>query len=180
MENNKIKSSFERMKQAVCEMVKEDLGVNMIACKSHASCTVKVVALPEEANAVEVYVPYQIFVGAKTNDECFKWCVDNWKLGLRKLCLEFGVKDCPRTRLMTQRCSNVSPRLYADYFWSKIESMKNWAIILPEFPKAQAVGSEILKTVAQLSESEEDSPKAQNNQDIHKAFELMGLKFCCM
>lgn len=175
-----IETSFERMKKAVSEVIKEELGVNVIACNSHTSCTLKVVAIPQKENCAEVYIPYQIFVGARTNDTCSNWSVDNWKMGLRKLCLEFGVKDCPRTRLMTKRSAQVSPRLYANYFWSKVESMKGWNIILPEFPKAQPVGAEILQTAAQLAGSEDVSQKAQNNLEVQKAFELMGLKFCCM
>lgn len=173
-------TSFERMKQAVREMVKEDLEVEVTSCKSHTSCTLKVVAFPEAVDTVEVYVPYQIFVGARTNDVCANWDVDYWKMALRQLCFEFGAKDCPRTRLMTRRVSGVSPRTYANYFWKRIESMSGWNIVLPEIPKAQPVGAEITKTAAQKAEENEEPGKIHKKPDIVKSFELMGLKFCCM
>ncbi len=173
-------TSFERMKQAVREMVKEDLEVEVTSCKSHTSCTLKVVAFPEAVNTVEVYVPYQIFVGAKANDVCANWDVNYWKMALRQLCFEFGAKDCPRTRLMTRRVSGVSPRTYANYFWKRIESMSGWNIVLPEIPKAQSEETEIMKTAAQSAGESEESDDIHNKPDILKTFELMGLKFCCM
>ena len=84
-------TSFERMKAAVCEMVKEDLGVEAVSCKSHTSQTLKVVAYPDKPNTVEVFVPYQVFVGAKTNEVCADWDVNYWKMAFRQLALEFGV-----------------------------------------------------------------------------------------
>lgn len=173
-------TSFERMKQAVREMVKEDLEVEVTSCKSHTSCTLKVVAFPEAVNTVEVYVPYQIFVGAKANDVCANWDVNYWKMALRQLCFEFGAKDCPRTRLMTRRVSGVSPRTYANYFWKRIESMSGWNIVLPEIPKAQPEGAEIMNATAQNDGESEGSDGIHNKSDILKTFELMGLKFCCM
>lgn len=180
MEKNEIQTSFERMKQAVSEVIKEELGVSVESCKSHTSCTLKVVALPEAVNTVEVYIPYQIFVGARTNDACSGWDVETWKMGFRSLCFEFGVKDCPRTRLMAKKSVQVSPRGYANYFWKRIESMNGWNIVLPEIPKAKTVGAEILKNAAQLSEDEGVSQKNTDGLEVQKTFELMGLKFCCM
>lgn len=180
MENNSKKTSFERMNEAVREMVKEDLEVEVTSCKPHHSCTLKVVAIPEAVNTVEVYVPYQIFVGAKTNDVCAEWGVNFWKMGLRQLCFEFGVKDCPRTRLMTRRAAGVSPRVYADFFWKKIESMDGWNIVLPEIAKNDATEADGVKTVAQVAESKDETGNVKNKPEVLKSFEMMGLKFCCM
>ena len=94
MEKSK-ETSFERMNMAVREMVKEDLGVEVASCKSHTSKTLKVVAHPEKVNTVDVYVPYEIFVGAKTLEACAHWEVDYWKAAFRQLPFEFGVKNCP-------------------------------------------------------------------------------------
>lgn len=179
MENSK-ETSFERMKQAVREMVKEDMEVEVTSCKSHTSCTLKVVAFPETVDTVEVFVPYQIFVGARTNEVCTEWDVNYWKMALRQLCFEFGAKDCPRTRLMTRRVSGVSPRMYANYFWKRIESMSGWNIVLPELPKVKPTETETVKTVAQVAASKDEKGEIHNKPDVLNAFELMGLKFCCM
>ena len=177
MEQNKM-TSFERMKKAVYEMVKEELEVNVTSCKSHTSCTLKIVALPDEVDTVEVYVPYQIFVGAKTSEACMDWDVNVWKIALMQLCFEFGVKDCPITRLMTKRPVGVSARMYANHFWKKFETMNRWNIVVSEISSIKS---------AELRNDKNNKPteKKIENVEIYKkseivnAFELMGLKFCC-
>lgn len=166
-------TSFERMKEAVRERVKEDLGVEVTAINSHTSCTLKVVAIPEMVNAVEVFVPTQIFVGARTSDVCASWDVDYWKNALKTLCLEFGVRKAPYTRLMTKRVPGASPRMYANLCWIKSADMSGWGITVPEIPKARPVGEELLETVLKLSTGE-----TSGNPEVVHSFEQMGLKFC--
>ena len=173
MSNNRVETSFERMKKAVCERVREDIGVEVTAVNSHTSCTLKVVAIPEKVNTVEVFVPNQIFVGAKTSDVCEFWDLDYWKEALKHLCLEFGVRGGTRTRLMTKRAPGVSPRMYANVFWTRMEEMKKWNIEVPEIPKAKPVGAELLKTVAQLSADD----AIEKPETVH-ALERMGLRCC--
>ena len=171
-------TSFERMKAAACEMVKEDLGVEAVSCKSHTSKTLKVVAHPDKPNTVDLFVPYQVFVGAKTNAVCADWDVDYWKMAFRQLGFEFGVKNCPRTRLMTRRVKGANPRMYADFFWKRIEGMENWNIVLPEIHTY--IPNNIPEAVAEIKETacEDDAVKARIN--IEEAYEQMGLKFTCM
>lgn len=166
-------TSFERMNIAVREMLKEDLEVEVTSCKSHTSCTLKVIACPEEKNTVEVYVPYQIFVGSQTNEVCFDWDVDFWKMALRHLCFEFGVKGSPCTRLMTRKMSLANPREYANFFWKKQESMSRWCIILPEIPSTT-------KSYIPEESRKNATGDAKSKHDVLKSFEMMGLKFACM
>ena len=51
---------------------------------------------------------------------------------------------------------------------------------LPEIPKAQPVGAEILKTAAQMADENEEPGKIHKKPDVVNSFELMGLKLCCM
>ena len=177
MKNEKEMTSFERMNIAACEMVKEDLGVEAISCKSHTSQTLKVVACPDKPNTVELFVPYQIFVGAKTNEVCKSWEVEYWKLAFRQLCLEFGVKNCPRTRLMTRRVKGTNPRMYADFFWKKIESMESWNIVLPE------IHTYVIKNLPEATAETEEACVAGADKgkiNIEEAYEQLGLKFACL
>lgn len=182
MEKNGKETSFERMNTAVREMVKEDLGVTVACCKSHTSRTLKVVAYPEAENTVDIFVPYQIFVGAKTNEVCAEWDVEYWKMALRQLCLEFGVKECTRTRLMTRKGGRVNPRTYADFFWKGIDSMAGWNIILPEIP------SFTLKNAPEMAAENFEKPDeggkepeaAKEKIDVKKAYEMLGLSFACL
>lgn len=177
MKNEKEMTSFERMNIAACEMVKEDLGVEAISCKSHTSQTLKVVACPDKPNTVELFVPYQIFVGAKTNEVCKSWEVEYWKLAFRQLCLEFGVKNCPRTRLMTRRVKGTNPRMYADFFWKRIESMESWNIVLPE------IHTYVIKNLPEATAETEEASTAGADKgkiNIEEAYEQLGLKFACL
>ena len=180
MENLSKETSFERMNMAVREMVEEDLGVEVVACNSHTSKTIKVVAYPEKVNTAEVFVPYQIFVGAKTNEVCADWDVNYWKMALRQLCMEFGVKECPRTRLMARRIGKVNPRIYANFFWKGIDSMAGWNIVLPEIPtfaersREEEIEGEIHKPAHQ------EEANAKDKYDVEKAYEMLGLKFACL
>ena len=178
MKTQKEMTSFERMNLAACEMVKEDLGVEAICCKSHTSKTLKVVAYPDKPNTVELFVPYQIFVGAKTNEVCANWDVNYWKMAFRQLALEFGVKDCPRTRLMTRRVRDAHPRMYADFFWKRIESMESWNIVLPE------IHTYVPKSLPEREPKIVEGTKEQNVSEakinIEEAYEQLGLKFACL
>lgn len=182
MEKQRKETSFERMNIAVREMVKEDLGVEAICCKSHTSKTLKVVAYPDAVNTVDVFVPYQIFVGAKTNEVCIDWDVNYWKMALRQLCLEFGVKECPRTRLMVRKDRNVNPRTYAEFFWKGIECMEGWNIVVPEIPAISQ--KPVLRIDAECASTRIDnaaeSEKAKEKIDIESAYEMLGLKFACL
>ena len=171
-------TSFERMKAAVCEMVKEDLGVEAVSCKSHTSQTLKVVAYPDKPNTVEVFVPYQVFVGAKTNEVCADWDVNYWKMAFRQLALEFGVKNCPRTRLMTRRVRGTHPRMYADFFWKRIEGMESWNIVLPEIHTY--IPKRITASAVEQFETICESAEMEAKINIKEAYEQLGLKFTCM
>lgn len=180
MEKSK-ETSFERMNMAVREMVKEDLGVDVACCNSHTSKTLKVVAHPENVNTVDVYVPYQIFVGAKTIEACADWEVDYWKMAFRQLSFEFGVKGCPRTRLMTRKVSGANPRTYAEFFWKSIESMAKWNITLPEIPAiAKKIGSEAPIVSTATSANSGKNAEVSEKYDVQKAYEMLGLKFACL
>lgn len=180
MEKSK-ETSFERMNMAVREMVKEDLGVDVACCKSHTSKTLKVVADPENVNTVDVYVPYQIFVGAKTIEACADWNVEFWKMAFRQLSFEFGVKSCPRTRLMSRKVSGANPRTYADFFWKNIESMAKWNIKLPEIPAtAKKTGSTAPITITATSASNGKKAEVSEKYDVQKAYEMLGMKFACL
>ena len=179
MEKSK-ETSFERMNIAVREMVKEDLGVDVDCCKSHTSKTLKVVAHPEKVNTVDVYVPYEIFVGSKTIETCANWEVDYWKMALRQLCFEFGVKNCPRTRLMSRKVFRANSRTYANYFWKNIESMANWEIKLPEIPvtaKINVLGGQMYVTAPETCGVE---AKVSEKYDVQKAYELLGMTYACL
>ncbi len=180
MEKSK-ETSFERMNMAVRKMVKEDLGVDVASCKSHTSTTLKVVAHPDQVNTVDVYVPYQIFVGAKTIEACANWSVDYWVMALRQLSFEFGVKSCPRTRLMTRKVRGANPRTYADYFWKNIESMAKWEIKLPEIPAtAKRIGSVAPVTITAVSADNGKKAEVSEKYDVQKAYEMLGMKFACL
>ena len=167
-------TSFERMNLAACEMVKEDLGVEAICCKSHTSKTLKVVAYPDKPNTVDLFIPYQIFVGAKTNEVCANWDVNYWKMAFRQLCFEFGVKNCPRTRFMTRKNKGVNPRMYADFFWKRIEGMESWNIVLPEIHTC------IPKNLSEKSAQTEEKGDSEAKINIEEAYEQLGLKFACL
>ena len=179
MEKSK-ETSFERMNIAVREMVKEDLGVDVACCRSHTSKTLKVVAHPEKVNTVDVYVPYEIFVGSKTIESCANWEVDYWKMALRQLCFEFGVKNCPRTRLMSRKVFRTNSRTYANYFWKSIESMANWEIKVPEIfttAKINIPEGQMYVTVPETSGVE---AKVSEKYDVQKAYELLGMTYACL
>lgn len=179
MEKSK-ETSFERMNMAVREMVKEDLGVEVACCKSHTSKTLKVVAHPEKVNTVDVYVPYEIFVGAKTIEACANWEVDYWKMALRQLCFEFGVKNCPRTRLMSRKVFRANSRTYANYFWKNIESMAKWDIKLPEIPATAKKNIPGVHMSVAASATNGVNAEVSEKYDVQKAYELLGMKYACL
>ena len=173
-------TSFERMNMAVREMVKEDLGVDVACCKSHTSKTLKVVAHPEKVNTVDIYVPYEIFVGAKTIEACENWDVDYWKMALRQLCFEFGVKNCPRTRLMSRKVFRANSRTYANYFWKNVESMAGWNIKLPEIPATAKVNVPGVHMSIAAEATHGVKAEVSEKYDVQKAYELLGLKYACL
>lgn len=179
MEKSK-ETSFERMNIAVREMVKEDLGVDVACCKSHTSKTLKVVAHPEKVNTVDVYVPYEIFVGSKTIESCANWEVDYWKMALRQLCFELGVKNCPRTRLMSRKVLRVNSRTYANYFWKNVESMANWEIKLPEIPATAKINLPGGQMYVTAPETHGVEAKVSEKYDVQKAYELLGMTYACL
>lgn len=179
MEKGK-ETSFERMNMAVQKIVKEDLGVDVACCKSHASATLKVIACPEQVDTVEVYVPYQIFVGAKTVGACAEWSVDYWASALKQLSFEFGVKNYLRTCLMSRNVRGISPRTYAGSFWKSIESMAKWKIELPESQDASVILARITpETVTTISVKENGEIQVSEEYDIKAAYNLFGMDLAC-
>ncbi len=169
MERNKIENTFDRMIFAVKQMLQEKLKVEVEEVKTHEYATLKVVALPEAVNKVEVYIPGKIFRGAKVNPACSGWNIQDWKMGFEQMCLEFGVKGEPRTRYLTKMSGVENVRTFANYFWKAFESMKKW-------------GDEILEKHSEKAK-ETYPAKAKtniNSEDVKKAYELMRLRFACM
>lgn len=175
MEDSRKETSFDRMNIAVREMVNEDLGVEAIYIKSHTSQTIKIIAYPDAVNTVDVLVPYQIFMGAQTNQACKNWNVVCWKLVLRQLCMEFAVKDCSRARLMVRNAGAPNPRTYAEFFWKSVDSMGGWNIILPETSTLTQV-----KGIEARNESKLLLEAASVKIDVQNAYELLGIKFACL
>lgn len=177
-------NSFVRMLAGILEMFKDDMNLEVALCNSHTSKTLKVIAIPEKNNTVEVLVPYQIYEGAKNFEICEKWSVEYWKGALRTLPLEFAVKGNPSARYMTRKGKNVDARLYADFFWKRFETMSGWNIVTPEIPVVVTpvlAEPKALKPSECVEEAEEEKvSEAKAKVDLQEIYKMMGMKFAAL